>query len=95
MASYKIKIGSFKCAAISDGFFKYKPPMFPNPGKLLFANAPKESLELTLREHRAHDRFNHVDYKSLVTEPLHRDHWYNDRHSRTTHCMVVLQEEKV
>ena len=51
MASYKIKIGSFKCAAISDGFFKYKPPMFPNPAKLLFANAPKESLELTLREH--------------------------------------------
>jgi glyoxylase-like metal-dependent hydrolase (beta-lactamase superfamily II) len=51
MTSYKINIGSFKCAAISDGLFKYKPPMFPDPGKLLFTNAPKESLDLTLREH--------------------------------------------
>jgi len=51
MASYKIKIGSFECAAISDGSFKYKPPMFPNPAMLLFANAPKDSLESTLREH--------------------------------------------
>jgi len=51
MACHKIKIGSFKCAALSDGFHKYKPPMFPDPGKLLFANAPKETLESTLREH--------------------------------------------
>lgn len=51
MASFKLTIGSIKCTTISDGFFKYKPPMFPNPAEFLFTNAKKESLESTLNEH--------------------------------------------
>jgi len=37
--------------AVSDGTHTYAPPTFPPPATFLFANAPKEHLEQTLREH--------------------------------------------
>lgn len=48
---YKFKIGSFECAAVSDGTFTYAPPIFPPPANLLFVNAPKQRLKLVLNEH--------------------------------------------
>lgn len=50
--SYRFKAGTFECIAVSDGTFTYAPPMFPLPANLLFSNAPKENLELMLREHK-------------------------------------------
>ena len=49
--SYRFKVGTFECMAVSDGTFTYTPPTFPPPATLLFANAPKERLEQVLREH--------------------------------------------
>ena len=49
--TYRFKLGSFQCIAISDGTLIYKPPNFPPPSVMLFANAPKENLEKTLLEH--------------------------------------------
>ena len=46
---YRFNVGSFKCIVVSDGAFIYKPPAFPYPALFLFANAPKEALEQTLR----------------------------------------------
>jgi glyoxylase-like metal-dependent hydrolase (beta-lactamase superfamily II) len=51
MESYRFKVGNFECLAVSDGTFTYAPPMFPPPVTFLFANAPRERLEETLREH--------------------------------------------
>lgn len=48
---YRFKIGAFECIAVSDGTFTYAPPTFPLPATLLFANAPKESLEQTLHQY--------------------------------------------
>ena len=41
---YRFKIGTFECIAVSDGTFAY-------PDHSFFINAPKEQLELVLREH--------------------------------------------
>ncbi|MFQ6080691.1 MAG: MBL fold metallo-hydrolase [Candidatus Bathyarchaeia archaeon] len=49
--SYRFRVGTFECTAVSDGTHKYAPPTFPPPAAFLFANAPKEHLEQTLREH--------------------------------------------
>ncbi len=49
--TYHFKLGTFECIAISDGTHTYTPPTFPPPAAFLFANAPKERLEQTLREH--------------------------------------------
>jgi len=49
--SYRFKVGTFECMAVSDGAHTYAPPTFPPPATFLFANAPKERLEQTLREH--------------------------------------------
>jgi len=49
--SYRFKVGTFECMAVSDGTHTYAPPTFPPPATFLFANAPKERLEQTLREH--------------------------------------------
>ena len=49
--SYRFKVGTFECMAVSDGTHTYAPPTFPPPATFLFANAPKEHLEQTLREH--------------------------------------------
>lgn len=48
---YHFKVGTFDCLAVSDGTHTYRPPTFPPPAILLFANAPKEHLERVLREH--------------------------------------------
>ena len=48
---YHFKVGAFECMAVSDGTHTYAPPTFPPPATLLFANAPSEHLEHTLREH--------------------------------------------
>ncbi len=48
---YRFKVGSFSCMAVSDGTHTYTPPTFPPPAIFLFANAPKEQLEQTLRQH--------------------------------------------
>jgi len=48
---YHFKVGAFECMAISDGTHTYTPPAFPPPATFLFANAPKESLEQTLRKY--------------------------------------------
>jgi glyoxylase-like metal-dependent hydrolase (beta-lactamase superfamily II) len=48
---YKFKVGAFECIAVSDGTLTYSPPAFPPPAALLFANAPRERLDQTLREH--------------------------------------------
>ncbi|MFQ5793676.1 MAG: MBL fold metallo-hydrolase [Candidatus Bipolaricaulia bacterium] len=42
--SYHFKLGEFECVSISDGSFNY-------PIESFFANAPKEQLEETLRQH--------------------------------------------
>ena len=49
--TYRFKLGSFQCIAVSDGTHAYAPPTFPPPAILLFANAPRESLKQVLREH--------------------------------------------
>jgi glyoxylase-like metal-dependent hydrolase (beta-lactamase superfamily II) len=49
--SYRFKVGSFKCIAVSDGTHTYAPPDFPPPATLLFSNAQVESLETTLRKY--------------------------------------------
>jgi len=49
--SYRFKIGTFECMAVSDGTHTYAPPTFPPPAALLFANAPKEQLVEALRGH--------------------------------------------
>jgi glyoxylase-like metal-dependent hydrolase (beta-lactamase superfamily II) len=49
--TYRFKVGSFHCIAVSDGTHTYTPPTFPPPAIFLFANAPKEQLEQTLRQH--------------------------------------------
>jgi len=48
---YRFKLGDFQCIAVSDGTHTYSPPTFPPPAIFLFANAPRERLEETLREH--------------------------------------------
>ncbi len=48
---YRFKLGDFQCMAVSDGTHTYAPPTFPPPAIFLFANAPRERLEETLREH--------------------------------------------
>jgi len=50
--SYRFKVGNFKCIAVSDGTHTYAPPDFPPPAILLFSNAPGESLETSLRQHK-------------------------------------------
>ena len=49
--NYHFKVGNFECTAVSDGTLAYAPPIFPPPSTFLFANAPRESLEQTLREY--------------------------------------------
>jgi len=49
--SYRFKVGTFECLAVSDGIHTYAPPTFPPPATFLFANAPRERLEQALREH--------------------------------------------
>ena len=49
--SFHFNIGTFECIAVSDGTHTYAPPTFPPPAVLLFANAPRERLEETLRKH--------------------------------------------
>lgn len=44
--SYRFKVGSFECFAISDGFGVY-----PKAARILFADAPEESLTQVLHEH--------------------------------------------
>ena len=48
---YRFKLGDFQCIAVSDGTHTYAPSTFPPPAIFLFANAPRERLEQTLREH--------------------------------------------
>ncbi len=43
---YRFKVGTFECAAVSDGSFAY-----PEPAAFLFANAPRGHLEKALRQH--------------------------------------------
>jgi glyoxylase-like metal-dependent hydrolase (beta-lactamase superfamily II) len=49
--TFRFGTGRFKCIAVSDGTLTYVPPTFPPPANLLFANAPRESLEQVLFEH--------------------------------------------
>lgn len=49
--THRFTVGSFHCIAVSDGTYTYAPPIFPPPPVLLFANAPREPLAQTLREH--------------------------------------------
>ena len=42
--TYRFKVGTFECIAVSDGTFAY-------PDHSFFVNAPKERLEQVLREH--------------------------------------------
>ncbi len=42
--SYRFKLGDFECIALNDGNFNYSLESF-------FANAPKEQLEESLRQH--------------------------------------------
>jgi glyoxylase-like metal-dependent hydrolase (beta-lactamase superfamily II) len=50
--TYRFEIGKFQCTAVSDGTLTYAPPTFPPPAALLFANASREELEETLRDHK-------------------------------------------
>lgn len=49
--TYRFKVGSFECIAVSDGTYTYAPPTFPPPAVFLFTNAPREPLEQMLRQH--------------------------------------------
>ena len=49
--SYRFKVGTLECMAVSDGTHIYTPPRFPPPAAFLFANAPGQPLEQALREH--------------------------------------------
>ena len=49
--TYRFKVGSFECMAVSDGTLTYTPPTFPPPAIFLFANAPKGLLDQVLRLH--------------------------------------------
>lgn len=49
--TYRFKVGSFHCIAVSDGTHAYAPPTFPPPPVFLFANAPREPLGKILREY--------------------------------------------
>jgi glyoxylase-like metal-dependent hydrolase (beta-lactamase superfamily II) len=49
--TFQFETGDLKCIAVSDGTLTYVPPTFPPPATLLFANAPRESLEAVLLEH--------------------------------------------
>ncbi len=44
--SYRFKLGMFECIVVNDGTFAY-----PHPAQIFFVNAPKDQLELTLRDH--------------------------------------------
>lgn len=44
--THRFRIGAFDCTAINDGYFDY-----PQPAKVLFANAPDEELAPVLRSH--------------------------------------------
>ncbi len=48
---YHFMVGTFNCIAVSDGTYKYAPPIFPPPTTFLFLNAPKERLEHALNQH--------------------------------------------
>ncbi len=48
---YHFKVGDFECMVISDGVFRYEPPLIKPPATILFANAPKGLLEQVLKEH--------------------------------------------
>lgn len=52
--TYRFKVGSFHCIAVSDGTHTYAPPVFPRPPVFLFANAPRAPLAQTLRENNLH-----------------------------------------
>ncbi|RLC94844.1 MAG: MBL fold metallo-hydrolase [Chloroflexi bacterium] len=49
--TYRFQVGAFDCIAVSDGTLTYTPPTFPPPATLLFASAPPQRLDQTLREH--------------------------------------------
>lgn len=49
--TYRFRVGTFECMAVSDGTHIYSPPNFPPPATFLFVNAPKERLEQVLLEH--------------------------------------------
>jgi glyoxylase-like metal-dependent hydrolase (beta-lactamase superfamily II) len=44
--TFHFKVGSFDCFAVNDGFGTY-----PNPARILFADAPEEALTQVLNEH--------------------------------------------
>ena len=52
--SYRFKVGTFECMAVSDGTLTYTPPTFPPPATSLFANAPTEHRDLVLGKHNLH-----------------------------------------
>jgi glyoxylase-like metal-dependent hydrolase (beta-lactamase superfamily II) len=47
---YSFRVGDFQCIAVSDGTYKYGPPLFPPPATFLFANAPKDSPDKAFTE---------------------------------------------
>ena len=57
--TYRFKVGSFKCIAVSDGIIAY-------PEHIFFANAPKERLEQVLHKHNIQPGEITVPYTCLV-----------------------------
>ena len=49
--TYRFKVGTFECMAVTDGTHTYAPPAFPPPATFLFPNAPREQLAQALCEH--------------------------------------------
>ena len=49
--TFRFKVGSFHCLAVSDGTHTYAPPTFPPPPIFLFANAPRKPLEEVLHKY--------------------------------------------
>jgi len=42
--TYRFKVGSFECMAVSDGTLTYTPPTFPPPATFLSPTRQKNSL---------------------------------------------------
>lgn len=51
---FNLRLGTFRCAVVSDGSFTYAPPLFPPPANFLFVNAPAELVEAELRAQGLH-----------------------------------------
>lgn len=66
--SYRFKLGTFECGAVTDGTMMYSP-------SALFANAPQERLAQALRQYDLSSEEMPVPYICLAVQPHPDEHW--------------------